>query len=264
MINYNNIEVKVNGSGLIVENANLTTNNALQSIGVIGYKNPIAFPVTNALKSQASINYLIEVDNEPNIPIVEFIKTGINNQTWTATPIVIGQITGSGYLDSYSLRVIPNEPVMANVSFLIFSPLTGQYQATQSARAISFSGIAHGLSSLFLDDNSLPSLVNFYNFDYDFKATWNPVYTIGNLYPIQVQLVNAEENFSIISDDYRHINYSGEALTGHYNTRQLQIYSFATNIPLTLNLSGAIVTSNQLNVSLDDIGRILTTATNTY
>lgn len=248
--------IKVNGSGLIAESVSLSTQNSIERFGAAGYKRLSTPSPTGPVTSTVNISYLVEPINEPNLTVVEYIKTGFNQFNWEPTLFDFGGVSGSGYLTNYNLRVAPNDQVRATVSYQCFHPLTGNLTSSSIGRTVEFSGLADGwLSSLISPITEFRFPV--YNIDYSFRVTWEPVYSLGQKTPIQVQFKNAEENVSIVWDNFTHIGYSGTPFTGEINQMTgISLLLHRRDENININISGTILTNTEVNSSPDDIVRV--------
>ena len=250
---FTGAEIKVNGSGLIAESVSISTQNAVTQLAALGYRTLSATTPSNNVTSTINITYLVEPINEPNLAVVEYIKTGFNQFNWEPTLIGFAGITGSGYLTNYGLKITPNDQVRASVSYQCFHPLTGGLVSTPLNRTVEFSGLADSWLS-FLISPITEFRFPVYDIDYSFRAAWEPVYKMGQKTPLQVQFQNGEENVSLVWDNFKHIEYSGTSFTGEINQMtgiSLLLHQRDENI--NINLSGTILTNSQINGTVDDI-----------
>ena len=78
MIYFNDVEVTVNGTGILANSASISSRNQIQPVRVLGRKG-IAFQApAGPIQSDFSISYLPETNNEPNYNIVKAL-TGDNS-----------------------------------------------------------------------------------------------------------------------------------------------------------------------------------------
>ena len=103
--------------------------------------------------------------------------------------------------------------------------------------------------------------------EYDFRANWNPIYTLENLYPTQIQLVGGQENITFIRDAYSGIYFSGEESIAHFELNNSNPTILITGLSTVagikndygymINCSG-MITNNELVANIDNIVKIKT------
>ena len=273
---YDQIDVSLNGSGIMAESAEITTSPSLQSVYSLGQRGIWNQVPSAPITSNISINYYLETNYDHNKNTIDFLKTGYTSTYHPSTRVVIGNITGSGYLQSFSISAQPNSPILANVNYICYHELAGglaQRNNTIKYNTTNSSGLAHGYS-LHITSSGNSQIVPTYGFNYNFSTDWSPMYKMGDKNPIQVNYLGANERFDLIRDVYTGVNLiSGVALTGYLNITgdtNLDIISLSSSVnmvntsTMNFNLSGAKVNSNLLSAQLDDFIRIQTTATNNY
>ncbi len=272
IIQSDNVNVFVNGSGILAEIASLSTSVNLTPIHILNRKGSVNQSIGGPLSSKFSFTYPVELNNEPNFLQVKYLKTGFNNFNFDGSIVSIGGITGSCYLDSYSFRINPNEIIKSTVEYTSYVPLTGflQKKQTYNYDLQLNSGLAHALTTLIINGDTT-QVVN-YGISYDFKANWQPIYSVGNIYPTQINLLGGEENLSVIRDYYTGLSVSGQSLTGNIGSygaggnlitiNELAFaYNLVANFPIYIDMSGAQVNNVKVDVNLNDIIRVTNTAT---
>ncbi len=77
-----------------------------------------------------------------------------------------------------------------------------------------------------------------YEFSYEFRAAWEPIYSIGNKYPVQVKLIQGDERMTITRDSFYNINFSGDS-----TCKNLLMCSFDDS---TIQMAGlSVICNNQ-------------------
>jgi hypothetical protein len=256
---FKNIQVTVNGRNIMASDASISEQNSIEPIYFLGYKRGDLYSPSGPLNSQIQINYYVEPANEPNHILINELR----NYNASSFPIrvVVGGITGAAYLNSYSLSVEPNELVTASATYSVYTPLSGQLTNQPSATSYNAgrgSGIAHSwlvypkMASGHLT-GSIASL------NYSFSPNFQPIYKIGNPNPTEVKFINANEEFSIISEYDNRILYSGQAFTGKYFDIQiieinpLSGLFTANTSKLYLYPNSGRITSNRINIQENSI-----------
>lgn len=241
MLEAKNCNVFINGTGLMVQSASINSSNStfpVQSIGKRGFSKYIANgPITHSI----SLDYILKTDNEPNYQIYNQIKDHVNSSTFQECELVIGGISGSFYLDSYSVSSSPNNLTTARASYISFEETLGGYLndykrdaytllTTESGSEIetedgmyvlitedspnyvgNSSEFANGWSTYFYENNELVQN-SVYDFSYSFQSTWEPSYIIGSKIPSQVDLMGYSESITVLRDIYTKPIFSGEEL----------------------------------------------------
>ena len=257
MVFFDNCGVSINGSGILAESVGFSMQNSLQSFPALGYKIPSTQIPTDFIRGSLSISYFAERDNEPNIQIINKIKSGEQFANWSPEQIIFGNITGSGYLENYSLKITPLDQAKATANYGIFIPSSGQMIASKSSRNPLFSGVADGWNTVLSSPGEVTDTLNLFDFTYSFRAAWQPVYVIGNTLPIQTQLLNGEESLSLLTDTPEDILFSGSQLTtvtNNYTGISLNLYRQDSSIAIPFN--DFILKSAQTNGSLEDVVKV--------
>jgi hypothetical protein len=163
------------------------------------------------IRTTFNISYIPEISQEPNYAAVNRIKSMLNESGYNGEKVELAGITHNYcYLDSYSLKITPNNLIEADVSYSTFWELCGDLRKKSNRIDYIYQGdVCHSWGSQIL--NSGDYLSNpVYGFDYNFRVNWFPVYTIGSKFPTEVKLLSAEESISFVMDTYRSISFTGE------------------------------------------------------
>ena len=267
-IQFNQCEVSISGIRLFAESATITEQNSLNADYLLGNLVPVDFTPTDGVKNSFQINYTVEPHNEPNYNIIQNLKNYV--PIFEPISIVVGGITGLGYLENYRLQVTPNQIIKASVTYNCYNELSGQINPqTQQYNSPNLTGLAHYWSTqATLSDNSTTGSV--ISMDYNFKASWNPIYIIGNKSPPQVVLIAAEENFNITSEFLTHVLYTGQnAGTAFNNFNQFNInnigflWNTSPIYTLKFDLRGGTVANTTTEIKTDNL-IIITNTVNKY
>lgn len=274
MIYFNECDVLINGSGLLFDSVLLSTQNSILPVYVLGNKGVISQTSSGPLKTNIQVSYLLEVGNEPIYGIVSGIKNSHSNFNNNNFILNIGGLTGYVYLESYGVRVEPNDLVKAVASFVSYEPISGYFTGSIGSTSYNLtkgSGLGHSWSTdLFFRDSSVVDPI--YGFDYSFKINWLPVFVLGNKNQVQMHFLGAEESMSFIKENYSGATISGDnAVYLLKNIDKIRLNSFSNilksskNAPTTsfsapniqtsgldFIISGMIVTSTQLSENVGD------------
>lgn len=284
MIYFDQIDIVVDGTGILCEGFALDSTNTLSPAYSVGYKGTINQIPTDAIKNTIKINYLPKLDNEPIFAQINKIKTitGSSYTEYSGINIIFGGVTGRNcFLDTFNLQSSPNQLVRGNASFTTYFPLSGTLRAKPSNTTIqNLSGqIPHGWTTHIISGTSYLT-APVYDFSYDFSADWEPTYILGNEEPIQIDLLQGSERMTFLRDIYHHVQFSGETPQNessnsliHYVVGDEKIdilkYDFlsntsSTNQGIVITLSGYKIKSSNLNASMDDFVKTVTEITNYF
>lgn len=275
MIEFQNCNVTINGTGLVAESASIDTDPNLIPIYVIGKKGTANVSPNGFLKNTIKFNYYPLLESEP----IYFLSSGIKNfvnsaGTMTGVIVTVGGITGYNcFIENYSLKAAPNELVRASVSFASYIPVSGSLSTGMTN--VDTNSLAYGWAT-YVASGSNYLTVPTYAFEYNFNANWQPIFIIGNNLPIQVELLNGQEVINLERDVFYAATFSGTdpcsqfmvcSLDGNdirINNLSLvcetEGYGAATPGLQSMNftMTGATVTNTNLNAKLDDIIRVET------
>jgi hypothetical protein len=270
MVFYDNIDVAINGSGILAESAAIAQVNYLDPAYVLEKRGEMSQPVKDSIRSKIDIGYFVEVDHEPSLGIVDSIKK-FRTDDHNAKPftVEIANISGSFYLEDYQLRIQPNQIVKAAVSFVSYDPLSGDVSTKRvGSDAINYNqtnSFAHGWTT-FVTNSGVAREFPTYSFEYQFRASWNPIYSIGNPYPKQVQLLNAGEMLVLTRDDFKHVQFSGQQATEAFASEHGNDYvvdavrlnllcDSNTGQCLQIGMSGGVIVNSRLQAQVGEMVR---------
>ena len=268
MVFYDNIDVAINGSGILAESARISQVNYLDPAYVLEKRGEMSQPVKDSIRSKIDIGYFVEVDHEPSLGIVDSIKK-FRTDDHDAKPftVEVANISGSFYLEDYSIRVQPNQTVKASASFVSYDPLTGDIGAKRVGdNAINYNqtnSLAHGWTT-YITNSGVAREVPTYEFEYQFRAQWNPIYAIGRPYPKQVQLLSAGEMLVFTRDKFKHVQFSGEKVEDAFGAdfdNDFTIEAIRLNLLcdsdtgqcLQIGMSGGVVVNSSLNATVGEL-----------
>lgn len=218
MLSFKDCEVSVSGSHLIADSASISQENSVSPVYSIRYNGPITMAPNNSIKNRIQIDYTVETNQEPNFYLAKNIRDYVFDDY--PVEIIIGGITGNGYLASYNLNIEPNNTIKASVTYNTYEELEGEI-SNQPASAVAGynllngSGVGHYWTTYAKlgNETATGSLLQG---NYSFRASWSPIYTIGQASPSQVKFLNAEENFSFLSEYNLYVTFSGDEFTSKF------------------------------------------------
>lgn len=268
---YRDVEIAINGTGLLIDSATLSINPRISPIGAIGMTSFYDYAVDGNLECELTINYIPEVSNEPNYSICRNIRFFPNSYTNRNFTISYANISGNFYLKSYAFNVSELNEARATATYVCYNKLSGDYATSNYASydAENLSGIAHAWSTYSEKQNG--DDIEIINFSYNFDANIKPFYRIGNPYPHQVSYFGSNERYDIVRDRFTHLNYSGDTPDHFYNG----LYKFrcaaisganTVNTPedLTFIVDGCKIINQDLTNNIDGQQTIKTTLIKNY
>lgn len=255
MIEFQNCEVIINKSGILAESASLASTSPLSPLYALGRRSAICESPVGQFATTLNVSYIPETIWEPNLEIIADLKTAHNNFTYPFITGSVGGVTGDFYLQSYNLRSVPNEPNKATVSYVGFKHISGSLQDKQAATIfdpLNSTGTMHGWVTFpnMYSTNSAP----IYEFQYDFRANWLPIYTLGNIYPTQVQLIGGAETLAFVRDVHSGILFSGESSVTHLDlslTNSAVLLTGLSYINATASGKGYIIDCSGSAISIE-------------
>jgi len=269
MLHYKNVKVGINGTGLLAESAQVDVSNNLIPIFSLGKKGLITMTPNGELGGTVTFNYLVEPGNEPVNGICKYVRENAQS-SYDAYVVEVGGISGSYFLESYSVRAAANDAVTASASFVTYYPVSGQLVAApMNLNPRNNSGIAHAYTTTFFNGNTQITTGKIANFDCSFRANWNPVYTLGRKEPTHVLLTSAEERYNIEREFFKNVTISGEALSSNINIDKIKIFELSylvnnTGNFIDFNIDNHFLRNVNVDAVLDDIVRVSFSAEKIY
>lgn len=269
MLMFDQIDCLINKSGIMADSASIGNESSVKPVAALGRRGIIGYSNDGGLRNTFDFSYTLDLNSEPNAAIAETIKNDFQNFHYEPIQLVVAGITGSGYLDSYSIKISPNDLGRANASYISFIPITGVLQEKNnniSYNVSGYSGLAHGWTT-HLYSSKQGEQIPIYELSYNFKADWQPVYKIGQTNPAQVQLMGISEEIDLVRDIFRNVSFSGDdSKTFLEMTKRNDVINFDSlandhgngQTNLTLNIKNAKVKSTQVEAENENFVRVRT------
>ena len=254
-LQFNQTTIFFNGNPILVESADIDVASDQKPIYVFNKINSID-SYSNAIKGNASFNYLMEPGNEPNYNTISGVLN--NNLNYGGTSINIGSNVFTGYLSDYSFELSPGSIVKVKTNFQIYQEITGLISNQTSSIASNGSGVAHYWSAQFISGSS-PTAHNLLQASYSASLNLNPIYAIGNSNPTQVIVNSITETLQTVSDLQVNPNFSGKIINFLIPAIQnLKLNNISQNwgyptSNITIPITGMILDSLKYSVSQDNI-----------
>ena len=255
---FNECDVVFNsrfGSGLVLaQNASITVNRSINSTYTIGRQNSSQMFKTKADETNVEFTYFPNI-SDPIYKCFDYLKTGIFTNSFPETNIpvqvALAGVSGSFYPSRYSLTVNPNSKIQASVSLSSFSNISGSLNnKTTINNLASGSGIAHSWNAKV---SGTAALYNVLDFAYGISINWNPIYSVGQQRPRQVDLSAGEETFDFTIENFNS-NFSNTDLSTAENAK-INITTFGDQSIMIINTSGSKIDSSNMSINLDDFAK---------
>jgi hypothetical protein len=183
IINYQNINVSVNGTNLYATSASYSFNAPLEAIRSLGQKNAINSIVNGPIQGTINIDYIITAQS-PGASIFSAITNGSS----TPVPVILGNNSFEGYLTEHNLSAEANSIANGSLSFNVYSELTTGPMSSSSAGAATNVPIGHGSNS-----NGIADAISF---EYSATVDWEAIYNLSSVTPAGVIFRGARESLS--------------------------------------------------------------------
>lgn len=270
-LNFDNIDVAVNGSGILSTNASISTSNSIEASYILGYTRPINQLPSGPIKTTFNASYIPEISQEPNYAVVNKLKNLINDNNYYGERIELAGINSNNFfLDNYSFKIQPNNIIESNVSYSTYWELCGSIkEKSNRIDYINQGDIKHAWSTYILTSGAYIN-TPVYEFNYTFNANWSPIYTIGRKTPVEIKLLGISESINFNIDSYREILFTGENLYNNLlqnNNGNLEFKNISllcednceddggSSSYLTFNISGFKIKSIDTNVQVGEMLR---------
>lgn len=257
MLQFKDCEVSVSGTPIMAENVTLTEANNIAPVVAQHYRGALTTTPNAGLTHSIQMDYVVEANSEPNFFTSQNVRHYVTDDM--PTQIIVGGITGAGYLTSYRMSIQPNNLIRASANYAIFDNLSGELSdqpanVKGTYNTMSGSGYAHYWTAKARDANG--NFGEVMQADYSLEVNWFPVNVIGRLAPADVKFISATETCSLLTETNSHVGLSGSVMDDvfpdieYMNIKNLSSeWDTATQEYFTIYLSSGIITTNQVKLS---------------
>ena len=284
------VEVEFNGARekLLASDCSLSYSSPQAPLYAVGNKGPLGQFPAGARQGEVTFGFLTSLTGNhlgTSGNIINSIASGIKSSMSSevsGVKIKFAGVTGIGYMNSYSLGIQSNSVSSSNVGFTFFGngtqlPVTG-YLADFAGAVIQTgklaTGIAHGrytdLSNFATTLASDPTnKANVFSADYSISFNHNPIYKVGQEFPVKALYTNAQESLGLTEDIFQ----SGLKFNETPTTYKLALKGLSAStatppaappVGMEVFISGAKVVSTAMSAGMDDIVRTQTNLTAVY
>jgi hypothetical protein len=272
------------GETLLASDFTVNFSSSAQPLYSIGNKGSLGQFPSSARVGDVSFNFLTSITGQhygQNGNIINFLASGIKHSVGSmASGVTISGagVKGVGFLNSYSFNVASNSVSSSSASFTFFGsgdqlPVSGRLAestTSPSAHAVNLAtGVGHGrytaLTALQTQLAAPDDVASVFGADYSISFNHNPVYKVGQEFPVMSLYTTAQESINVTEDVFQ----SGLAFDESATDKTLIIKGLdgpgaptATSMELKM-ISGKQV-STSMSAGLDDIVRTQKTLTASY
>ena len=191
---YKNGSVTVEGSGIAVIDARLSLNAFTEPLYLSSERHALFYNAIAPVGGTMTLSYYLTGQDN--------IKTFITNESNPISGNFGGLYFTSGYLKSYRLNCVPNNPVIVNAEIVFYQGLSGTFAPTY----IQATGtkILNYCDILLVDPSfgALGSISGINSLALNFESDIQPLYVAGDSLPTSITFGKKELNASFTVDIY--------------------------------------------------------------
>jgi len=284
---YDKAAVKVSFGGinetLLASNCSINFTSPSQPMYAIGSKGSLGQFPAGARAGDMSFGFLTTITGIHNGykgNIINYLASGIKNATNSAASgvqLTCAGVTGYGFLNSYSFNVASNAVSTSSASFTFFGsgtqlPISGFLNSEPSSGPIQTgtlaTGVVHGRYTDLTPLKTVISLptetANIFGADYSISMAHNPVYQIGQEFPLTTFYSTAQESVNVTEDIFDNALAFDET-PSDLTIKLKGLLGIGTESFLQeVGISGAVQQGTSMTAGLDDIVRTQKTLTAAY
>lgn len=271
-LNFDNIDVLVNNSGILSTNASLSSNNAINPAYFVGGVRPINQLPNSNVRLNFRTSYIPQVSCEPNFSVLSKIINMTIDTGYYGEKIHFAGLYGNNFfLDNYNLKIGLNNVAEASASYTAFWDLCGNLNTKGNTYEYNqYGDVIHSWSTHI--NNTGDSIRQpVYDISYDVSITWQPILALGYKTPVDIKLMNISETLSFSVDQYLPTTFSGENATNILQTNDNDIIykdisilcenSCDNSNSITLNISGFKIKTAEIQSQNNELVRVSYLAT---
>jgi hypothetical protein len=263
---------------LLASNCSINFSSPSQPMYAIGKKGPLGQFPAGARAGDMSFGFITSITGTYNGRpgnIINFLASGIKNSSnseASGVQLTCAGVTGFGFLNSYSLNVASNSVSTSSASFTFFGsgiqlPISGflnsETNDTPIQTGLLATGVVHGrysnLNPLRTTITSPSETANVFGADYSLSMAHNPVYKVGQEFPLLTFYTTAQESVNVTEDVF------DNALSFNETPQDITLeLNGAGGEFMPIGISGAKQQGTSMTAGLDDIIRTQKTLTAAY
>jgi len=273
------------GETLLASDFTINYSTSAQPLYSIGNKGPLGQFPSSARVGDISFNFITSITGQhygQNGNIINFLASGIKHLVGSqASGVTISGagVKGMGFLNSYSFNVASNSVSTSSASFTFFGhgddlPVSGRLgdsTASPSIHATNLAtGVGHGrytnLTDLQTQLASGPSEIGtVFGADYSVSFNHNPVYKVGQEFPVTSLYTTAQESINVTEDVFQSgLAFDESAVDKTLTIKGLDGPGAPTATSMAVKMISGKQVSTSMSAGLDDIVRSQKTLTASY
>lgn len=256
---FDNIDLRVNETGLICDSISLSSSNQVSEAYQIGRVGNASFSINGPVTKELSASFFLNPRNDPIFEIVENYKNNLFREDFHGELIQLTNLSGEFFLDSLSFEITPNEPIKCSAAFSCYGELSGEIVDIASKNQIDYS-IAHAWATKVNKGTRNNTILNL---SYSVSFDWSPIYILGQKEPVNIHCNKMMEDIDFSILEYTGIEYSGgNFLSELIDNDYLEIYDFdiycqsgdqhQAHYTRRFSISDPLIQSSSLNCPIDD------------
>lgn len=248
----------VNGTGIQADSASVSITNNLLEGRAVGYNGIIDMPPNGPITSNVSINYYVKTDLDP----IYLTSSGLKSYVFEGPVAVnVGGLSAPAYLESYSVKVVPNSLVQASASFIVFGKMNGYLHPKYyepNYTGTNMTGQGHAWTTSISSDTSI------LDFGYSFSARWMPKYKVGSANLVNAIFNGGTESFSFTKETFIQPTFSGQTYDNYLTSPTITLNSLNSDCgyagnSITFNASNSKITQSDVSASIKNTLKTSTT-----
>lgn len=257
MINFNDCDVIIKGTGLFAESASISQSNSLSRVDFMGYKNSELIP-NGGVSTDIQISYRPVASSETVFSTISELKNFASGLS--PIPVEIAGLECSGYITNFTLSANPNQVANASVSLICYHPIEGSISEKRGTVYYENDPMKfiHGWSTIINYNNT--GFASTYAFDYSISFNYSPMYCLGEREPKSVILLGGQERISVVKDRNVNVDFIGTGQVAYIfnssdNTaklKEISAYNGNINPFITINFDQCAITESAINANVDD------------
>lgn len=199
---YKNLKLQINSGEIYANSIGINCQNQLEPIYLTEQRHSFDYAASDGLNNSIRLNYYLTG--------VDPLKTFIQNETSSISGYLGGLAFQTGYLRSYELTAVPNEPVNVNAEIVFFDELKGLFSPSYE-KIVENNVLNYADATITLPaTNTIGDLTNATRVSFSFNSDIQTSYEIGKIIP-EISFANKEISAEIECDNLSgHLAVTGE------------------------------------------------------
>ena len=274
------------GETLLASDFTVNFSTSASPLYSIGSKGPLGQFPSSARVGDVSFNFITSITGRHQGQqgnIINYLASGIKHSVGSvASGVTISGagVKGVGFLNSYSFNVASNSVSSSSASFTFFGsgdqlPVSGRLAESiafpESNNTKLATGVAHGrytdLTNIrtVLSNNGETDTATVFGADYSISFNHNPVYKVGQEFPVLALYTTAQESINVTEDVFESgLKFDESASDKTLSVKGLDPPGVPTAMGMEVKMISGKQVSTSMSAGLDDIVRTQKTLTASY